>query len=230
MQWEFNPSGAQATLDTSSRFAVQQTSTWRCLGQGAFFSLLEGNRRTWDPTKGTNPPNWPGTVKTMVKDPLRTPSASDMDLRPTIQIFAPCTNEHVIQDMHHTPNDNTTGNQHRVLAVGYENPAFDPHSLIIAGDVEQNPGPIQPAKQPVCHGCKCVIIPRLLPLAFTCNQAQCERNCHREEKCSKLIHSKTKTWFCMDHIHLSSATPNITSRGDKQTRTCAGRKMRSLRQ
>ena len=26
------------------------------------------------------------------------------------------------------------------LAVGYENPAFDPHSLIIAGDVEQNPG------------------------------------------------------------------------------------------
>ena len=61
------------------------------------------------------------------------------------------------------------------LAVGYENPAFDPHSLIIAGDVEQNPGPIQPAKQPVCHGCESAIIPRLLPLAFTCNQAQCER-------------------------------------------------------
>ena len=176
------------------------------------------------PPRGRIHPIGRERTNTMVKDPLRTPSASDVELRPTIQIFAPCTNEHVNQDMHHTPNDNTTGINTVFLAVGYENPAFDPHSLIIAGDVEQNPGPIQPAKQPVCHGCESAIIPRLLPLAFTCNQAQCERNCHREEKCSKLIHSKTKTWFCMDHIHLSSATPNITSRGDIQTGRALGGK------
>ena len=155
MQWEFNPSGAQATLDTSSRFAVQQTSTWRCLGQGAFFSLLEGNRRTWDPTKGTNPPNWPK----MVKHNGQGPSPNALGVRCGTPTYDANTSHHAPTSTSTktcTPRQTTTqpGINTVFLAAGYENHAFDPHSLIIAGDVEQNPGPIQPAKQPVCHGCE----------------------------------------------------------------------------
>ena len=107
------------------------------------------------PPRGRIHPIGQKRSKTMVKDPLRTPSASDV-LRPTMtQNIAPCTNEHV--HPRHAPD---AKRQHNLeintvfLAGEYENPAFDPHSLIIAGDVEQNPGPIQPAKQPVCHGCE----------------------------------------------------------------------------
>ena len=56
------------------------------------------------------------------------------------------------------------------LAGGFQNPAFDPRSLIIAGDVESNPGPSSPVMSSICNYCKRTIRGDQIATVFTCAQ------------------------------------------------------------
>ena len=120
---------------------------------------------------------------------------------------------------HYTPNATPINCQHArypphtgFLAGGDQNPAFDPRSLIIAGDVEQNPGP---TTDQICNKCKNTLTARTKH-PFVCNQAQCERVCHTDEDCSGISrYSKNKTWYCTEHAHLKSPAKKSARRGKK---------------
>ena len=108
-------------------------------------------------------------------------------------------------NLHHTnqPHHSTV-----FLAGGGKNPAFDPRSLLIAGDVESNPGPTA-----ICNGTNCgkPILNHHRP--FTCCQPQCEMQVHSAEKCSRINrYKKIKDWYCSTHINLKPASPEATSR------------------
>ena len=109
------------------------------------------------------------------------------------------------QLQHHTtqPHHNTV-----FLAGGGKNPAFDPRSLLIAGDVESNPGPTA-----ICNWTECgkPILKHHRP--FTCCQPQCEMQVHSGVKCSRINrYKKIKDWFCSNHINLKPVSPEATSR------------------
>ena len=82
---------------------------------------------------------------------------------------------------------------------GYQNPAFDPRSLLQAGDVESNPGPPKPGGQ-ICDRCKRTIRSNQLDAVFECVQPQCERVCHQSHSGIKgYRYKKSIAWFCSQH-------------------------------
>ena len=142
-QWSASNTGYELSLCCPTVIYMEMPGTGSLLfpsgGKSANLGPHQGDESTQ--LAGNGQKQW---SRTLSERPRRQIWISD--LRSKYSHHAPTSTSY--QDMHHTPNDNTTGNQHRVLAVGYENAAFDPHSLIIAGDVEQTWDPFnQPSSQ-----------------------------------------------------------------------------------
>ena len=144
-------------------FAAQQPLAWRCSGRGAFIS--KENVGPGTPYNGgrIHLIGWKRPNQ-MVMDPLRTPPASGMDTLdqthphistqhpachttnvhpPTMRATPPTPPQTTDTVQMQTAHNVNSHNMHNTgfLAGGDKNPAFDPRSLLIAGDVERNPGP-----------------------------------------------------------------------------------------
>ena len=111
------------------------------------------------------------------------------------------------------------------LAAGGQNPATDLRFLILlAGDVESNPGPPTPTSRK-CDTCNKAIrkssaIKKPKP-PLQCKQIDCQAICHRVPKCSLISRYNPKpSWLCKIHspssLHAAHPTAN-TSQSLPQT-------------
>ena len=121
----------------------------------------------------------------------------------------------------------TTVSKSGFLASEVQCPAFvDPRTFLQAGDIETNPGP-------ACDTCANEFSSRMNPL--TCGADQCDRQCHRQEKCSGINRYANRTWRCHEH---SAGTQliavcdecgrNLRGSTEKSARRCAVKDCPSL--
>ena len=85
-------------------------------------------------------------------------------------------------------------------------PAFDTrHLLIMAGDIEVNPGPKSGARIS-CDGCNATIRSTHVATALRCSMQGCNARCHQTPKCSKIGRYRSKDqWKCS--VHSSTTEP-----------------------
>ena len=188
---------------------VFHATTFCCLGpaymdaprQEAFIATSE--RRTWDPAPAME--SGDEFTRLVYQGQTNGMDLSERLRRQDAFQFSACQQHHCSNLHHHTnqPHHNTV-----FLAGGGKNPAFDPRSLLIAGDVEANPGPTA-----ICNWTECgkPILKHHRP--FTCCQPQCEMQVHCGEKCSRINrYKRVKDWYCSNHISLKPASPEASNR------------------
>ena len=80
---------------------------------------------------------------------------------------------------------------------------FDHIILLRAGDVERNPGP----KTTPCTSCGATI---RRDSGLTCSFRDCDRRCHKQQKCSGISRYKlqSSSWMCPTHNSDPLPTPN----------------------
>ena len=89
------------------------------------------------------------------------------------------------------------------------NPAFDPLTLLKAGDIESNPDP-RVARQEEDQKCECC--GKRTVCGLPCSIPGCKKTTHKQKKCSGQNMTPTMRWFCTEHrglaeISISSARP-----------------------
>ena len=79
-------------------------------------------------------------------------------------------------------------------------PAFEPRFLLImAGDIEVNPGP-KHGTRISCDGCNSTIRSHHVEKSLRCSAQDCTARCHQDAKCSKIGRYRSRQhWMCSVH-------------------------------
>ena len=111
----------------------------------------------------------------------------------------------------HTTSRSTFTSTVVFLASEGQAPAFDSRFLLImAGDVEENPGPRQSCQVTTCDGCLQSIREDHLVNALTCAEDSCSVRCHQTPDCCRIGRYRTKDhWKC--RLHSPSPPPPLQS-------------------